>query len=133
MSGLGADHTLCKQEFVEAMRKRLNDDNLPGSNVDDPSVNKNLAALGQAVFRIATVHAQVTSNAGADAAYWQWVADVAAWLAALRAWQTGITAAFTAWVPGTPPDVALKTALLAVPAPGAPPAAAPATLTGRLE
>lgn len=129
---LGPDNTVCKTEFVEAMRTRLNADGLPGSNVDEPSVNKNLAALGEAVFRIATVHAATASSAAADAAYWQWVAAVTAWLGQLRAWQTGVTAAFTAWTPTQPAEVALKTALLAVPVGGPPPPAAPATLSGRI-
>ena len=129
---LGTDNVVCKDEFVAAMRQRLDADGLPGINVDRPDVNKNLAALGQAVFRIATVHAQTTSSAAHDVAFWQWITDVAAWLAAVDAWQNGVTAAFTAWTPATAPETALRTQLLAVPAPGAPPAAAPATLSGRV-
>jgi hypothetical protein len=129
---LGADNVICKNEFVEAMRQRLNADGLPGTNVDLPEVNKNLAALGQAIFRIATVHAQTTSGAAQDAAFWTWIAGVAAWLTAVDAWQNGVTAAFTAWAPATAPETALRTALLAVPAPGAPPAPAPTTLGGRV-
>jgi hypothetical protein len=129
---LGADNVVCKGEFVEAMRDRLDADGLPGSNVDEPGVNKNLGALGQAVFRIATVHAQTTSTAASDAAFWQWVSNVTAWLTAVDAWQNGVTAAFTAWTPTTAPEIALKTALSAVPVPGPPPAAAPAALGGRI-
>lgn len=129
---LGTDNAVCKSEFVDAMRQRLNDDGLNGGNVDDPSVNKNFGALAEAVFRIATVHAQTTSSSAADAAFWQWVSDVAAWLGAVDAWQNGVTAAFTAWTPATAPEIALKTALLAVPAPGPAPVAAPAALGGRI-
>jgi hypothetical protein len=129
---LGPDNIVSKNEFVEAMRQRLDADGLPGTNVDRPDVNKNLAALGQAVFRIATVHAQTTSSAAQDAAYWQWITDVGAWLTALDTWQNGVTAAFTAWAPATAPETTLRTALLAVPAPGAPPLVAPATLSGRV-
>jgi hypothetical protein len=60
------------------------------------------------------------------------VTAVTAWLTALDAWQNGVTAAFTAWTPATAPEVALRTALLAVPAPGVPPTAAPAALGGRV-
>jgi hypothetical protein len=130
---LGADNAVCKTEFVEAMRRRLDDDGLPGTNVDDPGVNKNLGALGQAVFRIATVQAQTRSNAASDAAFWQWVGAVTAWLTALDAWQNGVTAAFTAWAPTTAPELALKAALVAVPAPGLPPGVAPVTIVGRIE
>ena len=130
---LGPDNVICKDEFVEAMRQRLDADGLPGTNVDRPDVNKNLAALGQAIFRIATVHAQTTSSAAQDAAFWAWIAGVGVWLAAVDAWQNGVTAAFTAWVPATPAETALRTAVLAVPVPGVPPAPAPTTLTGRVE
>ena len=129
---LGADNVVCKNEFVDAMRERLNADGLPGSNVDLPDVNKNLAALGQAVFRIATVHAQTTSSAAQDAAFWTWIAGVAAWLTAVDAWQNGVTTAFTTWVPAPAAETALRTAVLAVPAPGAPPAPVPTSLAGRV-
>jgi hypothetical protein len=127
---LGSDNTVCAGEFVEAMRARLDALSPPaGGNVDDSNVKPNLVALGQAVFRILTADAQTFSDASSDAAFWLWVASVNAWLGRLSAWQVGVAAAFSGWAPATAPDLALKTALTAVVAPGAPPTA-PSSLTG---
>lgn len=104
---LGPDNTVCKQEFVDAMRP------IAGDNVDLLQIQDNLGALGTAVFRISTVHATTVSDAAADAAFW-------AWVSALAAWQLGVVAAVTAWTPATVPEQTLRTALLAlgtVPAP----------------
>jgi hypothetical protein len=130
---LGADQTVCRTELVEAMRARLiAEDPALGPNVDLPPVQANFDALGLAIFRIATVHGEAHSSATEDAAFWTWVSAVNAWLVALGAWQTGLSAAFVAWAPTLPAEQALRLALLAVPPPGAPPAAAPASLTGRV-
>jgi hypothetical protein len=112
---LGADNTICKKEYVDAMRP------IAGDNVDLPQIQDNLGALGTAVFRVATVHATTVSNAASDAAFW-------AWVGAIAAWQTGVVAAVTAWAPTAPAEQALRTALLAIPAP--PPA--PTSQSGRI-
>lgn len=132
--GLGPDNGICKTEFVEAMRARLiADDPKAGDNVDREDVQKNLGALGLAVYRIATVHAETNSDAATDAAFWQWVSDVNAWLSKLSTWQKGVAQAFAAWTPTLPAEQALKTALIAVSDPGSPPASAPTALKGEIE
>jgi hypothetical protein len=105
---LGADNTICKQEYVDAMRP------IGGDNVDLPQIQDNLGALGTAVFRLATVHATTASNAASDPAFW-------AWLAGIAAWQSSVVAAVSAWTPTAPAEQALRTALLGIPAPPAPP------------
>jgi hypothetical protein len=131
---LGLDKTIAATEFVEAMRARLVAQNPTlGPNVDDPAVRPNLEALGQAVFKIATVHAETVANGASDAQFWAWVAGVQAWVTDLAAWQTGVRAAFNAWTPAQPAEQTLKAALLAVPDPPAPPAAAPTALRGTIE
>ena len=131
---LGADNTICRTEFVEAMRARLiADDPSAGANVDQPAIQANLGALGLAVYRIATVHTETLSDAGTDAAFWQWVADVQAWLAALSDWQSSVAQTFDAWAPTQAAEQILRAALKQIPAPGAPPALAPTALQGRLE
>src|SRR6516164_3362469 len=119
---LGSDNTTCANEFITAMRNRLNQLNpQQGKNVDDPNVKPNLVALGQAVFEILTVDAQTHSDAASDATFWVWIAAVNVWLGALSTWQTGLTAAFNAYAPATTPEKSLRTAVLAVASPGAPP------------
>ena len=132
--GLGPDNEICKTEFVEAMRARLEAET-PGSgiNVDRDDVKPNLAALGLAVYRIATVHADTISDSTTDATFWQWVSDVNAWLSKLSTWQKGVAQAFAAWTPTLPAEQALKTALIAVADPGSPPASAPTALKGEIE
>jgi hypothetical protein len=116
------------------MRARLiADDPGAGANVDQPAIQANLGALGLAVYRIATVHAETVSDAATDAAFWQWVADVQAWLAALSAWQNSVAQAFAAWAPTVPAERTLQAKLTQSPAPGAPPVLAPTALQGRLE
>ena len=112
---LGADNAICKQEYVDAMRP------IAGGNVDLPQIQDNLGALGTAVFRVATVHATTISTAASDAAFWAWVAGIAAWRA-------GVITAVNAWTPTTPAEQALRTALLAIPAPPA----APTSQSGRI-
>jgi hypothetical protein len=116
----------CGTEFTEAMRP------IAGDNVDLAPVQANLGALGLAVLRIATVHAETESNSAADAAFWQWVSATHAWMQAMNTWRSGVSGAFAAWAAATPAEIALKGAIAAVPAPPAPPAVAPALLKGRV-
>ena len=116
---LGADNTICKKEFVEAMRP------IAGNNVDLPQVNANFGALGQAVYNIAALDAETTSDKTLDAAFWQWVA-------ALDAWQQGMVHAFSNWQPTQPEGLALKAAILAVPTPQSTAAPAPGGLKGKI-
>ncbi|MBV7328175.1 hypothetical protein KFU94_07920 [Chloroflexi bacterium TSY] len=132
--GLGNDNTISKTEFVDAMRVRLEAEQSGlGANVDDPSVQENLGALGQAVFRIATVHAETFSDGGTDDAFWQWITDVNAWLSGLATWQQGVAQAFDDWAPTQPAEQALKDKLIAVPSPGSPPMQPPTNLRGKIE
>ncbi|SRR6266446_4664818 len=123
---LGPDNTICKKEFTDAMRARLEADKPgSGSNVDLPDVQKNFGALGQAIYNIATRDADTTSNANIDPAFWKWVA-------ALDAWQKGVAQAFTNWQPTQPDGQALKTAILTVPTPQSTSAPAPTTVKGKI-
>lgn len=108
---LGNDNEVCKTEFKEAMRARLEAET-PGSgaNVDRPDVDPNFGALGTAVHHILTLDATWDSDAAADPAFW-------AWVTALAAWVTGVRAAVQAWTPVQPAEQALRTAILALPAP----------------
>lgn len=125
--GLGTDNETCKTEFVEAMRP------IAGDNVEVAEVQANLGALGQAVYRIATVHAETVSDETTDATFWQWVADVNAWLSALADWQQDVAQAFANWAPTQPAEQALKTNLVAAPDPGSPPTLTPTNSRGRIE
>lgn len=132
--GLGPDPGKCTTQFVEAMRARLNAMDPPqGDNVDNPDVQKNFAALGQAVFQIATALAATNSDSQEDAAFWAWIADVQAWLLKLSTWQVGVAQAFTTWAPATAPEIQLRNLVRGVTAPGAPPATAPTRMKGRIE
>ena len=123
---LGLDNTICLQEFMEQMRPIAGKNPKTGKdNVEDPQVKPNFGALGQAVYNIATMHAETTSDATNDAAFWKWVA-------ALDTWQKGVVQAFTAWAPAQPDGQALKTAILAVPTPQSTSAPAPTTLKGKI-
>jgi hypothetical protein len=125
---------IAKKEFIEAMRVRLEAKQSGlGKNVDLPDVQDNLGALGQAVYRIATVFAETRSDATTDSAFWQWVGQVNDWLADLRAWQQGVADAFATWVPENSSEQQLKKAIQTVPDPGAPPALAPTKLMGKVE
>jgi hypothetical protein len=112
--GLGNDNTVCKAEFVEAMRP------IAGANVDLPEVEPNFGALGLAVFQIVTVRAEPRSDSGVDSAFWAWVDYVDKWATTLAAWRT----AFQNWTPTQSAEQNLKAALLAAPAP-MPPALRP--------
>lgn len=131
---LGADKTIAKTEFIEAMRQRLEAQQAGmGANVDQPDVQENLGALGQAVFRIATVHAETTSSSTQDAQFWQWVADVNDWLDDMATWQAAVRTAFNNWTPNGASEVALRNAMLALTSPPAPPVSAPINLRGRVQ
>lgn len=117
---LGPDNTICKKEFVEAMRP------IAGNNVDLPQINPNFGALGLAIYNIATIDAETTSDKTIDAAFWQWVA-------ALDAWQQGVVQAFSNWQPTQPDGQALKAAILAVPTPQSASAPAPTGLKGKIK
>ncbi len=131
---LGPDSKVCTAAFVAAMRARLNELDPPaGANVDRPDVHDNLAALGSAVYDVltGTGKAETGSAAAQDPAFWAWVAALTAHVAALDTWQRGVVAAATAWTPADPSSLAFKAALLALPSPGAGPAA-PTSLVGRI-
>lgn len=131
---LGSDHNACTVAFVEAMRARLVEkDPSLGENVDDPDVQKNLAALGLAVYRIATELSNTASDDSEDPAFWAWLADTQAWLVKLSTWQVGVVQAFTSWAPATAAEVSLRNLVRALPPPGLPPAPAPVRLRGRIE
>jgi hypothetical protein len=128
---LGIDNTICKTEFVEAMRQRLAaDDPSIAANVDLPAVQANLGALGEAVRRIATLHADTSSSSTVDATFWTWIATINTWLNALSTWQVGVATAFQNWTPGS--DAAFRNAVIGLAAPGLPPTAAPTSLTGKI-
>ncbi len=130
---LGADNTICKGEFVEAMRARLvEDDPALGTAVDKPGAQKQLGAMGQAVYRIATLHAEATSDGASDREFWEWVAAVAQWTADLGAWQAGVVEAARAWAPTSAREQAFRTALLNLRQPGRPPSEPPRQLRGRI-
>jgi hypothetical protein len=136
---LGATNEACVSEVIEAMRSRVLADAPDAStgqqlaqNLDKPEVQRNLAPIGDAVFRILRLRARPTADATTDAAFWQWVADVHARVTAIEAWQQGLAAAFAAWTPASPADVALKQAVSGLPAPsgGFPPP--PKSLAGEV-
>lgn len=130
--GLGTNKDICKTEFVEAMRARLEAEQPGlGDNVDEPSVSANLGALGEAVYKIATVHAETFSDGAADSDFWQWVDEVDQWLRDLAAWQNGVSQAFAAWSPPDPAGQSLKAAITALTGPGAVPSP-PTELKGKI-
>lgn len=131
--GLGPDNTIAKNEFIAAMRARLESEQAGlGANVDDPSVSANLGALGQAVYRIATAHAETRSDATADSAFWQWITDVDDWLHALAAWRQGVTKAFADWTAAGTADQKLKADIAALSPPGSLPAR-PTFMKGKIK
>lgn len=131
--GLGPDKEISKTEFIEAMRARLEaQESGLGANVDDPSVDANLGALGEAVFKIATEHAETLSDATDDNEFWQWVEDVDNWLQNLADWQQGITQAFTSWAAAGAANLSLKTDVTSLTAPGSLPSP-PTSQKGRIK
>jgi hypothetical protein len=134
--GLGPTREICVEEFIEAVRAQLLADN-PGkpevaAKADHPAVQKNFAPFAEAVFRIATARARVRSSGEDDAAFWDWVAAIAAWADAMATWQQVLTAAFANWTPAGAAEQTLRAAVLAAPAPGDAPVA-PAEIVGRIE
>jgi hypothetical protein len=137
--GLGATNEACVSELIEAMRSRVIADapdaatgQALAQNLDKPEVQRNLAPIGDAVFRILTLNARPSADASTDAAFWQWVAAVHARLAAAEAWQQGVAAAFAAWTPVSAADVALKHAVSLLPAPAAAHPSSPSSLAGEV-
>ena len=130
---LGPDETICKQEYIETMRTRMEADS-PGSgkNMDDPDVQKTFDTFAQALYRVATVHAESRSDNGTDPGYWHWVGAVTAWMGAMAAWQSGVRHAVSAWAPAPGTDQALRNALLQLGSPGPVPAP-PTAITGKLQ
>jgi hypothetical protein len=132
--GLGPNKEISKNEFIEAMRVRLEADEPGlGANVDKPDVQKNLGALGLAVFRIATVHAETISDSSTEEDFWDWVSEVNAWLLKLETWQEEVVEAFTNWSPTSTEDQNLRTAIIGAESPGSPPAQAPTVLKGKIK
>lgn len=130
---LGTDASVCTEELVAAMRARLEAEAKGlGANVDLEAVRANLAALGTAVFRVATVRADTSSDATADAAFWAWTGRVNDYMTAVQAWHSAFVTAVQAWMPTTAPEVQFKSKLVALPAPPAPPAAPPSSLKGKI-
>jgi hypothetical protein len=127
---MALDRQKVKDEFVEAMRTRLGPN---GNNVDDAEVQQNFDALGWGVIRTLTQHAETLSGAEGGADLLAWAADVNKWLAALAAWQQGVTTAFSNWAPATGPEKTFRNAVLNVTVPGAPPASALTGLKGRIK
>ena len=124
--GLGTNNENCKTEFVEAMRP------IAGDNVEVEQVQANLGALGLAVHRIITMHAEAVSDETTDEAFWHWVTEVNDWLAALAAWQQGVAQTFADWSPTQPEEETLKNNLTTVPSPGSPPSFTPKSLMGKI-
>jgi hypothetical protein len=143
--GLGPDYTICKQQFIAAVKDQIVRDLLaanPGDSaaeqkatekIQAPSIQNSFTPMADAVYRIVAVSAKVNADAATDTAFWQWVASVNAWLAALASWQNGVAQAFAAWAPTQPAEQNLKNALMSVTQPGPPPTNAPISLTGRIE
>lgn len=129
---LGADKAVCATELREAMRAYLNTLNPPaGSNVDKPEVRPNFDALGQGIFKILTADAETVSDAGSDAAHWNYVAALRNEVEQLRAFAEKVKAAFQAWTPADPASVTLRSTIIALAVPASTPAA-PTTQTGRV-
>jgi len=130
---LGSDNTICTNEFVGAMRARLEADK-PGSgaNVDLPDVQKNFHALGQAIYHIAVEHAETTSDTTSDQIFWQWVTDVENWLLSLSRWQQDMAKAFQNWQPTQTDDIAIRDAITHIADPGLPPSRQPTSLKGKI-
>ncbi len=130
---LGANNTVCKDEYIKAMRARLvAEDPALEANVDTDGVQKNFAALAEALFQILTAKAETSSDAAADPAFWLWAGNMVVWAQAMSTWQTSLRSAFQAWAPVNAPDQAFRTAVLALASPGAPPAA-PSSLKGKIK
>jgi regulator of protease activity HflC (stomatin/prohibitin superfamily) len=128
---LGPDKTICRDEYIEAMRQRLiAEDPALAENLENEGVKANFGALAEALFQVLTARAETLSTAAADPAFWQWVASMIVWAQAMTAWQAGVRQAFQNWA-AAGPNVAFKNAVLALSSPGAPPAA-PASLKGKI-
>ena len=130
--GLGGDSELSREAFITAMRNRLEAEKEGlGANVDDPGVQQNLGALGQAVYTILTAQAETRSDSEVDRDFWHWIQALDSWLHDLRDWQRGVSQAFADWSPADAPARQLKAAIKALNQPGSPPPP-PQSLKGRI-
>ena len=59
-------------------------------NEEGGEVQKNLGALGQAVYSILTEKSEVFSDKNVDAEFWGWVKAVNDWLKAIKAQNPGL-------------------------------------------
>jgi hypothetical protein len=137
--GLGTTNDRCVGAVIEAMRSRVVADapdvatgQALAGNLDRPEVQRNLAPIGDAVFRILTQHALTTADASSDPSFWQWLADVHARVAAAEAWQRGLAEAFAAWTAASAADLALKQAVSGLAAAAAVHPPAPVSLAGKV-
>ena len=131
---LGSNNAVSKTEFIEAMRAVLEAKQAgSGANVDKPDVSDNLGALGTAVYRINTVHAEVVADAAQDADFFNWINQVNTWLNNLRHWQQSLITQFNHWSPTTPAEQNFRNAVLGIADPGNPPAVAPSEVNSRIE
>jgi hypothetical protein len=130
--GLGDDNGVCKEAFITAMRNRLEAEKEGlGANVEEPAVQQNLGALGQAVYTILTAHAETRSDASVDRDFWRWMERLDDWLQELRSWQLGVAKAFADWSPAEASARQLKASIAAVNAPGSLPQP-PRSLRGKI-
>jgi len=133
-NGLGPDLDICMQEFVEAMRRHVQaTDPDSAGNMDLPEVQQNFSPFGDAVFQIATTHAQTHSSADDDPDFWAWAEALGNWAASMSAWQQGLVSAFEDWAPNETDEQTLRSAVLSIPDPGEPPANTPEEVQGRIQ
>lgn len=138
---LDGNAEISKQAFVKAMKERLEtlDDQaskdiaLQAINEKKGEVQKNLGALGQAVYSILTDHAETTSSLSNDSDFWQWIQLVNAWLKDLSTWQEGVEKSFRDWQPGSEEGKDLKNKLLKLNSPKQPPNSPPKSLRGKIQ
>jgi hypothetical protein len=137
--GLGENSDTCIGEVIEAMRSQIiGEAPDPGAgqalaaNLESPVVRRNLAPVGEAVYRILTLHARPVSDASTDPAFWGWITDVQERVRALAAWQEAIAEAFGSWAPASASDQALKEAVTTLPAPSPAPTPAPEAVAGEI-
>jgi hypothetical protein len=140
-TGLGLTSDTCVSEVIEAMRKQILAEPDPedptsgqalAENLARPEVRRNLAPLGEAVYRILTEHARPVTDATTDPAFWSWVAETQARVVALGAWQRGVVQAFANWTPVAASDKQLKQAIAALAPPSESAPAAPSALGGEI-
>ena len=134
---MALNRTVCKDAFVEAMRERLTPEGRDvASNVDREDIQKNLDALGHAVFDILTIDAEaISSTAPATLKnFWVWINEVQAYLTALAAWQNALQTALDNFAGiGIPTAIDLQNELTPpIPSPPPPPLEAPSEILGKI-